>query len=140
MSQSGTVFMTEGVSTQDSILLTESELNTLVSDAFKGGVAEGRKQVQGDIDATEKVNAELRLELEKLELSIDETILRRNDTKKVVIGNNATDLITNYSGVVTAICEYANGVKSALIEDDVTESKMPTEKWVSIDRLYIEEK
>ena len=73
----------------------------------------GRDSVQEDIDATEKVNAQLRDALNaQPELGID-----------------VYDSVTGFSGTATAQCEYLEGDAQVLIENE------KETRWVSLHRI-----
>jgi len=72
----------------------ENVLDVLMDDKsdYERGVEDGRKQVQDDIDATEKVNEQL-----------------RNSQSKFGIGEAVFDTVTNFSGFITAITTTVDG-------------------------------
>lgn len=97
--------------------------------AFNDGVSEGRSQVQDDIDASERCNAELRCQVEMLSEALWDDV----EEIDVDIGDNVIDDMTGYSGVITRVTEYADGSFQAYVETTI--NKALHGSWFELDRL-----
>lgn len=97
---------------------------------FNRGVTEGRGQVQDDIDATERCNAQLRTRVEWLsDLLWGED--GEPETIDVDIGDDVEDELTGFAGVITRVTEYADGRFTARVER-LGDAKA---LWFELDRL-----
>jgi hypothetical protein len=91
-------------------------LDSLI-DTYVKGVQDGRTQVQDDIDATETVNSELREKLNEFTHS------------DINLYDEVVDMITGFSGTVTAISMYIEDESLAYVESK------DGQRWIVINRL-----
>lgn len=54
----------------------------------------------------------------------------------LILGNNALDNITGFSGVITAVVVYLNGTQEALVEPPIS-SKNAESRWINTNRLNV---
>lgn len=57
--------------------------------------------------------------------------------KEIRPGQKVWDVVTEASGVVTAVCECLDGSKQACVQFEKNNGEVPPEKWFTVNRLTV---